>query len=78
MSSLSPEELDSILVHCDSGMELALKRAKAWSKYAKDIITYVEKRAVLGAFLFHVPLLLASPPPLQNVMWWQLVSVQPN
>ena len=48
VSTLSPEELDNILVKCDSGMDLALKRAKAWSKYAKDIITYVEKRATLG------------------------------
>ena len=48
MSTLSPEELDNILIKCDSGMEVALKRAKAWSKYAKDIISYVEKRAALG------------------------------
>ena len=48
VSTLSPEELDNILIKCDSGMEVALKRAKAWSKYAKDIISYVEKRAALG------------------------------
>ena len=51
MSTLSPEELDNILIKCDSGMEVALKRAKAWSKYAKDIISYVEKRAALGKYL---------------------------
>ncbi len=37
-----------MLLKCDHGMDLALSRAKAWSKYAKDIITYVEKRAAIG------------------------------
>ncbi|KAL1485061.1 hypothetical protein MTO96_049441, partial [Rhipicephalus appendiculatus] len=27
--------------------EFALRRAKVWSKYAKDVISYVEKRANL-------------------------------
>ncbi len=49
-TSLAAEELDAILVRCDSGIELALKRAKAWSKYAKDLVAYVEKRATLGEF----------------------------
>ena len=45
---LTPEEIDRSLHRLDSGVEVALQRAKAWSKYAKDIITYVEKRVQLG------------------------------
>ncbi|KAK8773801.1 hypothetical protein V5799_011667, partial [Amblyomma americanum] len=33
----------------DDGVEFALRRAKVWSKYAKDVISYVEKRANLEA-----------------------------
>ena len=40
-----PEDLDTMLMNLEPGVDLALKRAKAWSKYAKDIITYVDKRA---------------------------------
>ncbi|XP_023933106.1 rho GTPase-activating protein 45-like [Lingula anatina] len=44
---LGPSELDAILLRLESGVELALQRAKAWSKYAKDIMTYVEKKSTL-------------------------------
>ena len=30
-----------------AGVEHALYRAKVWSKYAKDVIAYIEKRAQL-------------------------------
>lgn len=30
------------------GVDMALSKAKAWSKYAKDVMTYIEKRASLG------------------------------
>ncbi|XP_066995467.1 rho GTPase-activating protein 45 isoform X2 [Anabrus simplex] len=36
--------LDMVLLHLEQGVEFALNRAKAWSKYAKDIMMYVEKR----------------------------------
>lgn len=45
---LSAAKMDAHLLQMDSGVELALDRAKAWSKYAKDVITYIEKRTQLG------------------------------
>ena len=44
---LSPDRIDSLLMHHDCGVDLALQRAKIWSKYAKDVISYVEKRTAL-------------------------------
>ncbi|XP_033636415.1 rho GTPase-activating protein 45-like isoform X2 [Asterias rubens] len=44
---LSASELDDTLMHLDAGLDLALDRAKVWSKYAKDVICYVEKRTHL-------------------------------
>ncbi|XP_071984982.1 rho GTPase-activating protein 29 isoform X1 [Engystomops pustulosus] len=41
---LRAEEVDSMLLRIDSGVESALSYAKAWSKYAKDILAWVEKR----------------------------------
>ncbi|XP_022109917.1 rho GTPase-activating protein 45-like isoform X2 [Acanthaster planci] len=42
--SLSASEVDESLMQSDCGLEMALERAKVWSKYAKDVISYVEKR----------------------------------
>ncbi|XP_048256286.1 rho GTPase-activating protein 29-like isoform X3 [Haliotis rufescens] len=44
---LSAREIDSSLVRLEAGLDLALQRAKAWSKYARDIMTYIEKKAQL-------------------------------
>ena len=44
---LSPDRIDSLLMHHDCGVDLALQRAKIWSKYAKDVIIYVEKRIAI-------------------------------
>ncbi|XP_035827402.1 rho GTPase-activating protein 45 isoform X1 [Aplysia californica] len=44
---ISSEELDSILVSLDTGLTIALQRAKVWSKYLLDIVTYIEKKAQL-------------------------------
>ncbi|KAL8178297.1 UNVERIFIED_CONTAM: hypothetical protein K2H54_039666 [Gekko kuhli] len=38
------EEVDNILLRNDNGIESALSYAKAWSKYTKDIVAWVEKR----------------------------------
>ncbi|XP_036377774.1 rho GTPase-activating protein 29 isoform X1 [Megalops cyprinoides] len=48
-SSLLPraEELDGALLTSDSGVESALLYAKAWSKYTKDVLSWVEKRLSL-------------------------------
>ncbi|XP_076339745.1 rho GTPase-activating protein 45-like isoform X3 [Tachypleus tridentatus] len=41
---LSPEDIDLKLLATEDGVSLALQRAKLWSKYAKDVICYVEKK----------------------------------
>ncbi|XP_044288193.1 rho GTPase-activating protein 29 isoform X2 [Varanus komodoensis] len=41
---LRAEEIDSVLLRNDNGIELALSYAKAWSKYTKDIVAWVEKK----------------------------------
>ena len=45
---LSNEEIDATLMKIESGVDIALQRAKVWAKYAKDVIAYVEKRTQLG------------------------------
>ena len=46
--SWNADDLDSTLMKFEDGVDLALSRAKAWAKYAKDVATYVEKRAQMG------------------------------
>lgn len=43
-----PEEVDRTLQRQDSGVESALLYAKAWSKYTKELLAWVEKRLSLG------------------------------
>ena len=43
----SVDQVDDLLVRHDRGVDLALDRAKLWSKYAKDVLTYVEKRMAI-------------------------------
>lgn len=46
---LSPvEQVDLLLLRNDRGVESALLFAKAWSKYTKDVLGWVEKRLSLG------------------------------
>ena len=35
------------VLRLDQGVEVALHRAKVWSQYAKDVLSYVEKRTCL-------------------------------
>ena len=42
------EEVDLTLLKNDSGVESALLYAKAWSKYTKALLAWVEKRLALG------------------------------
>ncbi|XP_042242294.1 rho GTPase-activating protein 45-like isoform X4 [Homarus americanus] len=42
---LTPQQIDEYLHRHEQGVEYALHRAKVWSKYAKDVMTYIEKRA---------------------------------
>ncbi|XP_075472557.1 rho GTPase-activating protein 29 isoform X3 [Ascaphus truei] len=46
---LRAEEVDNMLLRNDSGIESALLYAKAWSKYTKDILAWVEKRLSVEA-----------------------------
>lgn len=43
--NLSPQQLDGMLLLLEQGVDFALQHAKLWSKYAKDVMMYVEKRA---------------------------------
>lgn len=42
------EEVDRTLQRQDGGVESALLYAKAWSKYTKELLAWVEKRLNLG------------------------------
>ncbi|XP_009079570.1 PREDICTED: rho GTPase-activating protein 29 [Acanthisitta chloris] len=44
---IQAEEVDSMLLRNDSGIESALCYAKAWSKYTKDVVAWVEKKLSL-------------------------------
>lgn len=42
------EDVDRTLRQQDSGVESALLYAKAWSKYTKELLAWVEKRLSIG------------------------------
>ncbi|XP_069156108.1 rho GTPase-activating protein 45 isoform X4 [Procambarus clarkii] len=44
---LTAQQIDEFLHRHEQGVEYALHRAKVWSKYSKDVMTYIEKRAQL-------------------------------
>lgn len=44
------EDVDRTLRQQDSGVESALSYAKAWSKYTKELLAWVEKRLNVGEF----------------------------
>lgn len=46
------EEVDLTLLKNDSGVESALLYAKAWSKYIKDLLAWMEKRMAMGKTIF--------------------------
>lgn len=54
LGNLRAEEVDNMLMRNYSGVESALAYAKAWSKYAKDILAWVEKRLSVGECLLSV------------------------
>ncbi|KXJ09234.1 Minor histocompatibility protein HA-1, partial [Exaiptasia diaphana] len=47
ISGQKAAELDKTLFGLEHGVDLTLQRTKVWSKYAKDIATYLERRAHL-------------------------------
>lgn len=44
---LTDQQIDSILLENDQGVDLALARIKVWSKYAKDVLNYIEKKTTI-------------------------------
>ena len=52
--AMSTDDLDGFLVGLDSGLTIALQRAKVWSKYMLDIITYIEKKTQIGMLYFYL------------------------
>lgn len=52
--NFSPIELDNLLLKNTDSVELALSYAKTWSKYTKNIVSWVEKKLNLGEFSIKV------------------------
>lgn len=52
LGNFSPIELDSVLLKNTDSIELALSYAKTWSKYTKNIVSWVEKKLNLGEWFF--------------------------
>eukprot|EP00794_Sanderia_malayensis_P007744 gene7744-8585_t len=48
-SAARMESLDKALLSIEGSVDIALQRTKVWSKYAKDIIGYMERRAHIEA-----------------------------
>ena len=48
LSPAQPGEVDAALQRSDSGVESALLYAKAWSKYTKELLVWVERRLAMG------------------------------
>ncbi|XP_035253691.1 GEM-interacting protein isoform X1 [Anguilla anguilla] len=44
---LSAQDADQALCRCEGGVEVALQYAKMWCKYAKDLLTWMDKRISL-------------------------------
>ncbi|KAG7268014.1 hypothetical protein CRUP_022521 [Coryphaenoides rupestris] len=44
LSAARPAEVDDALQRSDAGVESALQYAKAWSKYSKELLAWVERR----------------------------------
>ena len=74
---ISPDKIDSLLMHHDCGVDLALQRAKIWSKYAKDVINYVEKRVGMQLELAKnlTKLVQTSRPQLQEESYLPFQSI---
>ncbi|XP_033736742.1 rho GTPase-activating protein 45-like isoform X2 [Pecten maximus] len=44
---LTTEGVNSVLCQLQAGVDVALQRAKVWSKYMKDVTSYIERKAQL-------------------------------
>ena len=74
---LSPEQIDARLMILDRGVDFALERAKIWSKYAKDVLNYVEKRTCMQMELAKnlTKLVQSSRPQLQEEIFLPFQSI---
>ena len=74
---LSPEQIDARLMILDRGVDFALERAKIWSKYAKDVLNYVEKRTSMQMELAKnlTKLVQSSRPQLQEEIFLPFQSI---
>jgi len=45
-------DLDEVLYSQENGVEIALHRAQLWSKFAKDLISFIDKRTNICEFIF--------------------------
>lgn len=45
--------LDDVLYKLENGVEIALHRAQLWSKFAKDLINFIDKRTNICEFWLH-------------------------
>uniref|UniRef100_A0A674NKJ6 Rho GTPase-activating protein 29 n=1 Tax=Takifugu rubripes TaxID=31033 RepID=A0A674NKJ6_TAKRU len=53
-SPVRTEDVDRTLQQQDSGVESALLYAKAWSKYTKELLAWVDKRLSIGQIHIHL------------------------
>lgn len=60
ISSLSAQDADVALCRGEGGVELALQYAKLWCRYAKDLLTWMDKRISLGKSAIIFPLISLS------------------
>lgn len=67
MHSLSAQHADLVLRRCEGGVDLALQYSKMWCRYAKELLTWMEKRFSLGkepVLSVHLCVGLWTCPPL--------------
>uniref|UniRef100_A0A8C6VT10 GEM interacting protein n=1 Tax=Naja naja TaxID=35670 RepID=A0A8C6VT10_NAJNA len=54
------EEADEMLIKCEGGVEAALKYAKMWCKYIKELLNWIDKRITYGKYIFFNVIVLAG------------------
>jgi len=53
--------LDEVLYNLENGVEIALHRAQLWSKFAKDLVNFIEKRTSICEFSFTATVCCSLP-----------------
>ena len=66
--------LDVALYNLENGVEIALHRAQLWSKFAKDLVNFIDKRTAICEFSFTAAISCSISSLLQQVnCWWSPV-----